>query len=327
MRTKPRFSTFSSLILLVALTACHGRVTSPELDSQPVFTAPVRADADRPYGAWNRITEGSVGEDRFPAPFPDGRGLVFSSSRHSHSHKLYYRQDDGGRVLRQISHGPGDDIYPAVAPDAERIVFASNRSGDWRLYLASGLEDRSPRRLSDEEVTEIHPSWSSDGRSVVYARLSPVSGEWEIWIREIDGPARRITAGLFPELHPHADRVVFQRPRRRGEMWYSIWTVELDGTRETEIVSGRNYGATNPSWSPDGDWIVYGTVSPSTEDPAATDRRPRGNDLYVIRADGLHERRLTFQDTPEWNPIWSRDGWIYFCAKQSGETAVWRVRP
>lgn len=59
-----------------------------------------------------------------------------------------------------------------------------------------------------------------------------------------------------------------------------------------------------------------------SEAPAA-----REHDLYMIRVDGMHERRLTFQDAPEWNPTWARDGWIYFCATQSGATALWKLRP
>ncbi|MGE3166154.1 MAG: TolB family protein [Planctomycetota bacterium] len=326
-----------------APSGCHSTGYRDPITALPTIAdVPGTAD-DQPYGPWHRVTDGEIGEDLFPAPLPDGSGVVFASNRHSEYFKLYFQAEPAGHVVRQITHGPGHDVHPAVAPDGVRVAFASNRTGDWRLYVAAHLEDRSPKRLSDEEVAEIHPRWSPDGRSLVYSRLSPVSGQWEVWIRDLEGAARRITEGLFPEIHPDGDRVVFQRPRRRGDMWYSIWTVALDGTRETEIVSGQHHGVTHPSWSADGQWIVYSTASGDGFEAGARGTPPggsgartvgrdeagttRGRDLYMIRVDGLHERRLTFQDAPEWGPVWARDGWVYFCAEEGGTTALWRLRP
>lgn len=308
------------LLCLGALWGCHASTVKPVLTEQPIFARESSPGDDAPYGAWHRITEGRIGEDLFPVSRADG-SVVFSSNRHSNRYKLYLREDPESPVVRQLTQGTGDDLYPAVAPDGERIAFASNRSGDWRLYLAKTPDDASPSRLTEDETTEIHPTWTPDGTAVVYSRLSPVTGQWEIWIRPVLGPPRRITEGLFPHVHPDGNTIVFQRPRQRGDRWYSIWTVRLDGTRETEIATGRDHGVTNPSWSPDGRWIVYNTVGRSV---ALGDQ---GNDLYVIGADGLHERRLTFSSSPEWNPHWGPDGWIYFCATSNTETAVWRIRP
>jgi dipeptidyl aminopeptidase/acylaminoacyl peptidase len=53
------------------------------------------------------------------------------------------------------------DAVPS--PDGTRLAF----SGLDRLYVMD-LPDGEPRRLTNEETGEFHPTWSPDGRSVAY---------------------------------------------------------------------------------------------------------------------------------------------------------------
>jgi DNA-binding SARP family transcriptional activator len=74
----------------------------------------------------------------------------------------------------------------------------------------------------------------------------------------------------------------------------------------------------SPSWSPDGQQIVFG-ASMNPEDALEPDC-----DLYVIRADGSHLRPITGGPANDVMPAWSPDGaWIAF--HRSG--ALWLVRP
>src|SRR5207253_5400170 len=50
------------------------------------------------------------------------------------------------------------------------------------------------------------------------------------------------------------------------------------------------------------------------------------SDLYVIAADGVKPRRLTFDADEDVTPSWSRDGrWIYFGCTRSGSMQIWKV--
>lgn len=318
-----------SILLAVAALALSGCLHSPDQggsQGEPATYEAVAQDVYQPLRSWKRHTDGRVGRDLHPTTLSERRGVVFSSSRHSHSYKLYMRRPDG-YLVRQLSYGPGDDLFAAAAPTGDRIAFASDRSGTWQLYLLENLEDRTAKRLSEDEAASIHPAWSPDGRSLAYSRLSPVTGEWEVWVLNLEQQStQRLVNGLFADFHPDGQRLVFQRPRQRDGQWYSIWTVRLDGTEETEIIAGRDYGAINPVWSPDGQWIAYNTVSPKLE---GTDlaRSRSGDDLFMVRFDGRQETRLTRQPSPEWNPHWSADGSIYFCSAEGDQTAIWSLVP
>ena len=304
-------------------TGCFVAPSRPPLGPEPEAIQPPGDAPYTPYHAWTNHTDGKVGEDLFPILLPDGSGVLFASNRHSPRYKIYLRRL-GEHTVRQITHGEGDDAHCTVAADGDRMVFASNRSGRWALYLMDGLDDPEVRRLTEETVDSVHPSFSPNGKEVAFNRRSPVSGEWEIWILDLTtGQPRFVCNGLFPSFHPMGHLLAFQRHRRRDEQWYSIWTIETDGTREREIVSGKDWAAVNPEWSPSGAQIVFNTV----RSLSAPTEPNRGDDIFVVGANGEQPTRLTFSAGAEWNPFWGTDGRIYFNATIDGATAVWSLAP
>lgn len=312
-----------SLVIVSIGSGCelipHGTY-NPDLPETRLSPAQDRVQGQgQPYTSWERQTKGDIGEDLYGTPLPDGSGLLFSSNRHGPDFKLYLKEPIGNR-LRRVTSGDGSDAFATVSPTGERIAFASNRDGLWQLYLQDGLEASKPERLGDPGIEASCPEWSPDGKRLVYSRRSPVTGAWQIWMLDVDSSGQSyLTDGLFPAFSPMGDRIVFQRHRERGEFWFSLWTVKVDGTHEQEVLSSPDWGVANPSWSPNGEWIAFNSAS--------TGPYGRDSNLYVVRPNGTGLRQLTFRSGPEWNPCWSTDGQVYFNATQEGETAIWSIRP
>jgi len=272
-----------------------------------------------------RIAGGAVGDDLFPAPLPGGDGVVFSSDRHSRELKLYLLGDAAAGALR-LTHGAGNDIHAAVSPDGRSLVFASDRDGEWRIYRLSDIGGSSPpEALTEPGVPALHPAFDGTGERIAYMRRAP-SGRWEVWIRSLaDGAERFVAEGLFPEFHPTRERIILQRARDRDERWYSLHVVDLASGRELELVAGADWGAVNPSFSPDGRWVVFNSVEDRPADAASP---THGDDLWCMTETGERLTRLSETPRPEWNAVWGRDGRIYFTsAAADGRTCLWRMTP
>ncbi|MBI3096761.1 MAG: PD40 domain-containing protein [Planctomycetes bacterium] len=129
-----------------------------------------------------------------------------------------------------------------------------------------------------------------------------------------------------PWPRPPSDRIAFQRARSRGDHWYGIWTIDIDGNTLTEIVPNDKWAAINPAWSPDGKRLVFASVYKSPAAQAAN-RTMEADDIYVVSADGSGLMQLTFDETPEWGPCWGRDGRVYFVSRRKGHQNIWSVMP
>lgn len=90
---------------------------------------------------------------------------------------------------------------PRQSPDGKRIVF----SALGQLYTM-GLPNGTPRRLTRSSVPEFHPSWSPDGRSIVYVTWGAKGGH--IWkVNAQGGEPQQLTsvAAYYTDPIPVAD--------------------------------------------------------------------------------------------------------------------------
>ncbi|MCA1574165.1 MAG: DPP IV N-terminal domain-containing protein, partial [Acidobacteria bacterium] len=93
-----------------------------------------------------------------PWATPDGRYIVFSSTR-ARSTRSIWRMDPDGGNLKQLTEGPGD-IFPQSSPDGRWVVFQSARSGPVRVWKVS-IDGGEPVRLTDKWTA--NPTVSPDG--------------------------------------------------------------------------------------------------------------------------------------------------------------------
>jgi TolB protein len=128
-----------------------------------------------------------------PALSPDGRDLVFTSSRDGDA-ELYRMPSGGGRATR-LTASAKDDWGARWSPDGRRLVFLSDREGPPRAFVMDA-DGTDLRRLTDEtdpDVTEDQPRWSPDGATVAILRGRP--GRAELTLVDV---ARRRARGLTP---------------------------------------------------------------------------------------------------------------------------------
>ncbi len=282
-----------------------------------------------------QVTFAHTGEVFDPDVTPDGNTVVFASSQHTVTSDLYVKSM-GARVQTQLTRDPANDAMPTISPDGNRIAFASDRGGSWDIYVMPITGGR-PLVVSSSRAHEIHPSWSPDGTKIVFNRRGSVSGRWEMWVVDADDAttAQFIGYGLFPEFCPNAgtgmaggDRILFQQGRERGSRAFSVWTLDYDGinaTALTEIVSAADYAMINPTWSPDGKWILFASVPTDDEWSMLANIEPREASLWLIDVDGTDLVRLTSGDAIDLMPTWASPNRVLFASNRDGGENLWSL--
>ena len=134
-----------------------------------------------------RITDHSS-IDTSPSYSPDGKYIAFNSDR-SGLQQIYVMKSDGSNVKR-ITFGKGLYGTPVWSPRGDLIAFTKVRKG--RFYIGVMRVDGTGERLLTENFYQEAPSWSPNGRVIVFYRetKSGTKGEGfsaKLWSIDITG--------------------------------------------------------------------------------------------------------------------------------------------
>ncbi|MGE5360321.1 MAG: hypothetical protein ACM3NQ_15000, partial [Bacteroidales bacterium] len=143
-----------------------------------------------------------------PSISPDGKKLVFLSSRGLFSIDLYVADVTTGKVERQLVKTAVNPhfnslqfIYSAGGwwPDGNRFVFAAVTNGEPELVLVDMRRKNVDREIRFPNLGEIFsPSVSPDGHSIAFS--ATVGGQSDLYVYDLDGgKLARLTNDLFAD--------------------------------------------------------------------------------------------------------------------------------
>ncbi len=141
------------------------------------------------------------GNDAEPVWTPDGRRIIFSSTR-SGTANLYAQAADGTGVVERLTTGQTPHYATSIAPDGKSLAGYQVTTGgpDIVLFHLDNPQDASQRRvdpLVKTNFVEVLPEISPDGKYVTY--FSNESGRFEVYVRPFpkvdDGRWQVSTAG------------------------------------------------------------------------------------------------------------------------------------
>lgn len=112
-----------------------------------------------------KITNGNY-IDTSPSFSPDGSHVTFSSDRSGKS-QIYVMDKNGGNQKR-ISFGDGSYFTPAWSPRGDFIAFTKILKGHFHIGVMR--PDGSGERILTEGYMVEAPSWSPNGRVLIYTR-------------------------------------------------------------------------------------------------------------------------------------------------------------
>jgi Tol biopolymer transport system component len=252
---------------------------------------------DRRFEVIAPVERGTV-RDTNPAISPDGRWLVFASTRdrsEPDTTSLWLAPVGGVEAPPvRITRGSWIDSHPVWRPDGSAIVFASTREGGdfdlFQLALRDGRPQGEPVQLTTSIGHEITPAITPDG-AIIYASVTPIANhevESHLEERSADGTIRTLTGGpadTSPSVSPDGTTIVFARPHIRGQQKTvdgELWQMARGSELATQVADTPLTDESGPVFSRDGRFVFATSVLRGAE----------GNVLFssVVHVD-LRERR------------------------------------
>jgi TolB protein len=246
--------------------------------------------------------------------------IAFQSDR-DRQDEIYVMNADGSDQRLLISNPWALDASPAWSPHGGQIAFASrDRGKDFEICVVrvtenlQAIEGHTARRLTDNDVDDLHPTWSADGTQIAFS--SRRDSYTEIYVIGVDGTGeRQLTDNRAnddaPAWSPDSAQIAFIS-RRDGDN--EIYVMRPDGSDQRPLTDNDS-NEWSPAWSPDGTQIAF-----------ISDRNGAQH-LYVMGADGSNSRQLTdashlWNDDPAWSPDGTR---IVFRSSRDGYVDVYIV--
>jgi TolB protein len=157
----------------------------------------------------NRVVEKITNHpsiDTSPSYSPDGKYICFNSDRSGYQ-QIYVMKSDGTKVKR-VSFGKGIYGTPVWSPRGDLIAFTKMHKGEF--YIGVMRTDGTGERLLTENFYQEAPSWSPNGRVLIFYRETKTNTEGE---------------GFSAKL----------------------WSIDLTGYNERQVITKTD--ASDPSWS------------------------------------------------------------------------------
>jgi len=144
----------------------------------------------------NRIVEKITNHpsiDTSPSFSPDGKYICFNSDRSGYQ-QIYVMKSDGSKVKR-ISFGNGLYGTPVWSPRGDLIAFTKLHKG--KFYIGVMRVDGSGERLLTENYYQEAPSWSPNGRVLIFYRETKSDSEGKgftakLWSIDLTGYNERL---------------------------------------------------------------------------------------------------------------------------------------
>jgi eukaryotic-like serine/threonine-protein kinase len=228
----------------------------------------------------------------------------------SRSGSVLYAASSGGKALAELmrvsrdgaavpldSTWRGDFNYPALSPDGGAVAVSV---GDGTTQLWIRRSDGTRQKLTQDGPVSWRPTWTADGRSLVFSSLRRAGGtqdEFDLYTMRVDGSSP-------PELLLDHVYGLWEGEFTRDGQWLVVRADEAGGRsvirgRRTDSDSGlvplqnNDNSNTQIALSPDGRWVAFSSVVTGVRE------------IYVAEFPSMTSPRLVSREggsEPRWAP-------------------------
>src|SRR5499433_737541 len=281
---------------------------------------------------------------------PDGKKLIFQSTRDGHQCDQIYTMNIDGSEMKLVSTGDGRTTCSYFLPNGKRILYSSTHMGGkqcpprpdfsqgyvWAVYDTFDIFTANPDGTDLKQLTNT-PGYDAEttiSRTGKLVFTSMRDGDLDIYTMDANGKnVRRLTNELgydggpfwsydgklivYRAYHPTTEKekeeytsLLKQNLIRPTTL--EIWVMNADGSNKRQVThNGKANFA--PYFFPDGKRIIFAS---NMADP-----KGRNFDLYAVNLDGTGLERLTFNPSFDGFPMFSPDGKkLVFASNRNNKT-------
>ncbi len=258
------------------------------------------------------------GTGRLLAISPDGSEIAYLNRSNKQDNIMIRRAGSQGASTQRTFRDVGDMSWG----NDGNLYFSDCSDGEHSQIGATNAHAGSIIRQMTNNNLDTNPIVSKDGKLLLFTRVDK-SGP-AIWSLNLsDNTLTSCARGYNPCFTGTSnDEFICVRNSTAGVS--EIWKVDYVKGQETLILSDKKRGYSNPSVSPDGQWILVQGNSKSSV------KKKENLDIFAVRIDGSNFTQITYHPASDCCPVWSPDGnYIYFISTRGNKDEsynVWRMR-
>jgi Tol biopolymer transport system component len=197
-----------------------------------------------------------------------------------------------------VTTGPGLKTNPQYLPGGgiAYLVKTTPKDGP-QAGIAYAAGARGP------QGAVRNPSWSPDGKSLVYYRFDVTNRAQYTRLYSWDKKREYRYTDVFPVVCPKSGRLAqTDLDFPFGNPTASISVMNVDGSQRKKVFQRQDGAALMPTWSPDCQWVAFGV---------GTFFGGRGfapANVFMVKADGSENRQVTNSKVNSGFPAWHPDG-------------------
>ena len=296
----------------IPLAAPPKAAAAPSAPTRPLVTPAkeIRSDNVRAARATPAAGLTEVGTSASPTFASVGTAMFYHVDGERGSALLRAASGEGTTLrITRIVDDNARTYHARPSPDGTRIAFDSDRDGERGVYIANA-DGTTVRRVSGEGFAAV-PSWSPDGRTLVFVRAEPGKANvWNLWRLELQSEEmQRLTSHRYGQMmgaswFPDGRHLAYSHELR-------LIVLDMHTGRERAYPSPRKGKLVRtPAVSPDGRRIIFQVL---------------GDGAWLLDVDDSSMRKVLADPTAE-EYSWSPDGRrVAYHSRRSGEWGVWMM--
>lgn len=267
---------------------------------------------------------------------PDGKRLVFQSTRGNLKCDQIFVMNADGSDQRMVSNGKGRTTCGYFLPDSEHVLYGSTfMAGDacpadvdhskgyvWAVYpgydiFSSKLDGTDLKRLTTADGYDAEATINPKTKKVIYTSMA--SGDLDLWQMNLDGSAKKQITKTFgydggPVMSRDGKKIAWRanhpatpelkkvytdllHDNLTSPMKMELFVADADGKNAKQITS---FGCASfaPTFTPDGKQLLFSSNKHACDSSKF--------ELYLINLDGTGLKQVTnyggFTSFPEISP-------------------------